>query len=265
MPPQDQSTAVVPRETLATDFAFAPVSLAPGISIVPLITLQRDLEPFELNLEDIEGQVSRAVIGDQDAYQGGSDILSAIQAQLNKLEAKRVEVKKPADDFGDMVQKLTKPLKTRLDDAKKSLNEKMLVWYRAEEKRKNDAQEAIRKQQQEEADKLAAAARAQGQESTAEAIENMVAAAPAAPAPRVGVSNYTGKTHAKRTYWNGEVHDKMEILRQVIAGVLPMSLIEISKSGLNTIATDHIKKLPAADQKDMVHLGIKITKDEKLV
>jgi hypothetical protein len=252
--------AYVPRET-----SLAPVVLAPGIAIVPLLQLQTDLEPFEANLEDIEGQIERAVIESQDAYQGGSDILSAIQTQLNKLEAKRVEVKKPADDFGTMVQKLVKPYKDRLDDAKKRLNAKMLVWYNAEEKRKKDAQEAIRKQQQEEADRLAAKAREQGQESTAAAIESMVAAAPTAPAPRVGVANYAGKTHAKRAYWNGAAHDTMEILRQIVAGNLPSHIVEFSKSGLNTIAQERIKKLPEAEQIDHVYMGIKITKDEKLV
>jgi hypothetical protein len=265
MPPQDQAVAVVPRETSALDAAYAPIPLAPGISIVPLIKLQDDLVPFETNLEDIEGQIERAAIESQDAYQGGSDILTAIQAQLNKLEAKRVEVKKPADDFGDMVQKLCNPLKTRLTEAKKRLNAKMLVWHNAEEARKKAAQDAIRKQQQEEAAALAAKAREQGQESTAAAIENMVAAAPTAPAPRVGMANYAGKTHAKRVYWGGTAHDTMEILKQIIAGNLPSHIVEFSKSGLNTIAAERIKKLPDAEQVEHVYLGIKITKDEKLV
>jgi hypothetical protein len=261
----------VPRgtsDTTAVAVARLPLpalQVAPGIAIVPLLQLQDDLEPFEHNLEDIEGQVERAEIGDQAAYQSGSDILTAIQAELNRLEAKRVEVKKPADDFGNMVQKLCNPLKDRLTEAKKSLNQKMLTWYNAEEARKKAAQDAIRKQQEAEAAALAAKAREQGQESTAAAIENMVAAAPTAPAPKVGMANYAGKTHGKRVYWNGAAHDPMEILKQIVAGNLPLHIVEFSKTGLNKVATDHIAKLPKDDQKDMVHLGIKITKDEKLV
>lgn len=264
--------AAVPRET-SENTAMVPlqpdpmaaIPLAPGISIVPLLRLQTDLEPFEVNLEDIEGQVERAVIASQESYQGGSDILSAIQGQLTGLEAKRVEVKKPADDFGAMVQKLVKPIKERLDAAKATLNGKMLTWYNAEEARKRAAQEAIRKQQEEEAARLAAAARAQGQEKTAEKIEEMVAAAPVAPAPKIGVANFTGKTHGKRTYWLGDVQDPMEICRKVVSGDLPIHVVEFSKSGMNAAATKHIESLPEADRKEMVYHGIKITKSEKLV
>lgn len=266
---QSQDATDVSRGTSATvvpkPAPLPPIALGPGILILPLLQLQADLEPFEVNVINIEGQVERAVIDGQEKYQGGSDVLSAIQSQLNQIEAKRVEAKKPADDYGKMVQKLATPLQARLNEAKATLNSKMLVWYNAEEARKRAAQEVIRKQQQEEADRLAAAARAQGQESTAVAIEEMVAAAPVAPPPKVGVTNYAGKTHGKRVYWNGQVHDQMEILRQVVAGKLPISIVEISKSGMNAVATEHIKKLPEAEQVEQVYLGIKITKDEKLV
>lgn len=256
-----RGTSVVP----AKPEPLLPVALGPGILILPLLQLQADLEPFEAAVLNIEGQVARAVIATQENYQGGSDVLSAIQSQLNQIEAKRVEVKKPADDYGKMVQKLATPLQGRLNEAKNSLQLKMLAWYNAEEARKKAAQEVIRKQQQEEADRLAAAARANNQESTAVAIEQMVAAAPVAPAPKVGISNYAGKTHGKRTYWNGAVHDHMEILKQIVAGKLPIHLSEISKAGMNQVATDYIKKLPEAEQVEQVYLGIKITKDEKLV
>lgn len=265
----NQAAEIVPRGSSSTDLSPAvPVLLAPGIAIIPLYQLQDDLVPFDAALEDIEGQVSRAAIASQDAYQGGSDILSAIQIQLNTLEAKRVEVKKPADDFGEMVQKLTKPIKARLEEAKKTLTAKMLVWRNAEEARARAAQEVIRKQQADEAARLAAQAREQGNETTAARIEEMVAAASTAPAPRVGYANYTGKTHGKRVYWNGEVVEPMVALKAILDGKIPISAIEWNKSSLNKIADDMAKKWPEGEQRDVVHntvyLGIKITKDEKL-
>lgn len=269
----NQAVSDVPRETSeSTTLVVAaaaplalPVLLAPGISITPLVQLQADLQPLETNLEDIEGQVSRAVIETQERYQGGSDILSSIQAQLNQLEALRVAAKKPADDFGNMVQKLANPLKARLTEAKQSLERKMLVWRNAEEARVKAAQDAIRKQQEDEAKKLADAARAQGQDKIADKIEEMVATAPVAPAPRVGHMNVSGKMHAKRTYWLGDPQDAMEILRQIVAGKLPPHIVEFSKSGLNEQAKKYIETLPEADRKDQVYLGIKITKSDKLV
>lgn len=259
--PAAHGTAVVP--------ATAPILVAPGISIIPLYQLQDDLEPIEANLQDIEGQVERAAIASQDAYQGGSDILSAIQLQLNTLEAKRVEAKKPADDYGKLVQKIATPLKERLDAAKKTLTAKMLVWHNAEAARLRAAQETIRKQQQEEAERLAAKAREQGNEKTAERIEEMVAASPTAPTPRVGIANYTGKTHGSRVYWNGEVVEPMVVLRAILDGKIPISAIEFNKSSLNKVADDMAKKWPEGPERDVVHntvyLGIKITKDEKLV
>jgi hypothetical protein len=269
----NQASADVPRGTSDSTAVVAavaaplalPVLLAPGISIVPLIQLQADLEPVETNLEDVEGQVERAKIETQDNYQGGSDILSAIQAQLTLLEDLRTTAKKPADDFGAMVQKLCNPLKLRLTTAKQSLEGKMLAWRNAEEARQKAAADLVRKQQEDEARKLADAARAQGQTKVADKIEEMVAAAPVAPAPRVGHVNYSGKTHAKRTYWLGEAQDGMEILRQIVAGKLPMHIVEFSKSGMNEQAKKYIDSLPEADRKEQVYLGIKITKSDKLV
>jgi hypothetical protein len=269
----NQAPADVPRGTSDSTAVVAavaaplalPVLLAPGISITPLIQLQADLEPVEVNIENLEGQVERAKIETQDAYQGGSDILSATQAQLNLLEELRVAAKKPADDFGTMVQKLCNPLKLRLTTLKQSLESKMLVWHNAEQARQKAAADLVRKQQEDEAKKLADAARAQGQDKVADKIEQMVAAAPVAPAPRVGHTNYSGKTHAKRTYWLGEVQDQMEILRQIVAGKLPPHVVEFSKSGLNEQAKKHIDSLPEAERVEMVYLGIKISKSDKLV
>jgi hypothetical protein len=264
MPAQDQM-ALVPRETSALDAALAPIQVAPGISIVPLLKLQSDLEPFDANAENIEGQVSRAEIASLEHYQGGSDILSAIQAQLVQIEALRVATKKPADDYGKLVQKLVTPVLGRLQEAKNTLQLKMLKWRNEEEARQRAAQEAIRKQQQEEADRVAAELRAKGNDKAADQIEEMVASAPTAPAPKISVPNYTGKTHGKRTYWLGDVQDPMEICRRVVSGELPIHVIEFSKSGMNAVATKLMESIPEAERTERVHLGIKISKSEKLV
>jgi hypothetical protein len=267
MPPQEQ--AVVPRETpepmALVPLGLEPVCLAPGILIAPLIKLQGDLEPYDANAENIEGQVSRAEISSLDQYQGGSDILTAIQAQLTQIEKLRVDTKKPADDYGKMVQKLVTPILGRLQEAKNTLQLKMLKWRNEEEARQRAAQDAIRKQQEEEARKLADAARAKGNEKAAEKIEEMVAAAPTAPAPKISVPNYAGKTHGKRVYWLGDVQDPMEICRRVVSGELPIHVVEFSKSGMNAVATKLMESIPEAERTERLHLGIKITKSEKLV
>lgn len=255
------TSAVVPLEPAP----LPPIAIGPGMLIIPLLQLQDDMQPFEANVEDVEGQCERAVITTQDHYQGGSDILSAIQGQLTQIEDKRATAKKPADDYGKMVQNLTVPLKIRLEAAKKLLTGKMLVWRNAEEARQKAAQDAIRKQQQEEADRIAAEARARGNEKAAVAVETMMAAAPVAPAPKIGVPNTFGRTQSKRTYWLGDAQDNMEILRNIVAGKLPIHLVEFSKAGMNSVADSHIKTLPLDEQKDMLHLGIKITKSDKLV
>lgn len=265
-----EAVSGVPRGTPESNLPavlapMEPVLLAPGITISPLIRLQDELEPFDANAENIEGQVSRAEIATLESYQAGSDILSAIQAQLNQLEKLRTDAKKPADDYGKMVQKLVLPLRDRLEGAKHALNGKMLRWRNEEDARQRKAQEEIRRQQQEEADRLAAEQRAKGNEKAAEQIEEMAAAAPTAPAPKISAPNYAGKTHAKRVYWLGDVQDPMEIVRKVASGDLPIHLIEFSKSGMNSVATKLMESIPEAERTERVHLGIKITKSEKLV
>lgn len=270
-PPIDGSTATPaeqPRDPGRAAPARVPpqqVMLAPGISILPLIQLQDSLEPFETNASDVEGQAARAEITDQASYQAGSDLLTAIQGQLRDLEAARTAAKKPADDYGKMVQKLVLPIQDRFNAAKSALSGKMLRWRTAEEARQRAAQEEIRRQQEAEANRLAEEARAKGNESTAEKIEEMMAAAPAAPAPRVGHANAYGRTTQKRVFWNGSAHDPMLILKNVVAGNLPLSLVEFSKSGMNAVAKKHIESLPENERKDTVHLGIKIEKSETLV
>lgn len=264
------SVSDVPRGTsestaLQPVAPMQPVLLAPGITIAPLIKLQDDLLPYEDNIENIEGQAQRAEVSSQESYQAASDVLSAIQAQVSQLEKLRVDAKKPADDYGKLVQRLVVPLQERLNSAKQTFNQKMLRWRNEEEARQRAAQEAIRKQQEEAAAKLAEEQRAKGNEQAAQQIEEMQAAAPTAPTPRVGHANYAGKTHAKRTYWLGDVQDPMEIIRQVAAGKLPLHVVEFSKSGLNAVATKHIESLPEAERQDMVYLGVRITKSEKLV
>lgn len=243
----------------------APVTVAPEISITPLLAVQIEIASFNINAEDVEGQCERAEITSIQSYQAGSDLLTSINAQLKLAEALRVRLKKPADDYGKLIQQLFKPLEERFTAAKSALNAKMLRWHNAEEARQRAAQEAIRKQQQEEADRLAAQARAQGNEKTAEAIETMVAAAPKAPTPKIGAPNVYGRTTQKRVYWNGSSHDPMEILRQVLAGALPAHLVEFSPSAMNAEAKKYIESLPESERKDRIHLGIKITKEEKLV
>lgn len=256
--------AVVPLESTA-------ITIAPGIAIVPLIDLQSALEAFEAAADDVAGQVDRANITDATTYQFGSDILSAIQIQLNNLETKRVEVKKPADDYGKMVQKLVTPVDARFKAAKMILSGKMLAWRNAEEARMRAAQEEIRKQQEAEAKKLADAAREKGMDKTADKIEEMMAAAPVAPAPKVGAPNFVGKTQSKRTYWNGEAAQPFTILRAILDGTVPISVIEFNKSSLNKIASDHAARL-TQEERDGIPaegvitvLGIRVTKDEKLV
>lgn len=253
------------RQVALLDAATMPVLLAPGITIAPLVKLQGDLEPFDVALENVEGQAERAEISSQDSYQAGSDLMSAIAGQVKLLEELRVAAKKPADDYGKLVQKLIVPLQERFQAARGTLNTKMLRWRNAEEARQRAAQEVIRKQQEEEARRLADAAREQGNEKAAEKIEEMAAAAPTAPAPRIGHANVYGRTQAKRVYWNGAAQDPMAILRAVVEGKLPIHIVEFSKSGMNEQAKKHIESLPEAERVEQVFLGIKITKDEKLV
>jgi hypothetical protein len=244
----------MPKAQLVTTDA---VPLSTGISILPALALVPQLEPFKAVATNLEAQAERAVIDSEDAWQRGSNFLSVCTDNWEQMEDLRKAVKGPIDDYAAFIQALFKPIQSRIAAAKQSVSGRMLTFQRAEEAQRRAAAEAVRKANEEAALRLAAAAEESGDVSTAAAIMDVAVMAPwPHPAARLGGTNTFGKSTGVAKRWTASVEAPMQLLAAIIAGHIPMSVIEWKQAELNKVAT-------ALKVQKSVH-GLKIFQTESL-
>lgn len=225
---------VLPKVTLSHEGEMA---LDTGISVLPALRLVPQLEPFKVAATELEAQSDRAVINSVDKYQTGSEFLSFCAMNWDQLEALRVSVKRPIDDYAKFIQSLFVPLQNRFTAAKKSVADKMLVFKQAEDARAAAEQERIRKANEEAALKLAAESEARGDTAGASALLDVATMMPApVVAPRLGGRNSMGRSTGTTKRWVGSVENPMVTLKAIIDGKVPISIIEWKQAELNKIA-----------------------------
>lgn len=214
------------------------VPLTTGISVLPALALVPQLEPFRKAVENLEAQAIRALIDSEAAYQKGSDFETVCSDNWTQLETLRKATKGPIDDYGKFVQSLFVPLQTRFADTKSIVNAKRLAWFKAEQKRQEDAAEAVRKANEEAAQKLAEQAEKSGDTAGAEAILEVATMAPTLrPTMRVGGRNTFGKSDSLAKRWTASVENPMEVLKAILEGKVPISVIDWKQVEFNKIAS----------------------------
>lgn len=227
--------STIPKVSLDTTNALA---LSDSVSILPALRLVPQLEPFKPVATSLEAQAERAVITSEEAWQRGSEFLSVCTQYWDQLEDFRKAVKGPIDDYGKFIQSIFVPLQQRIKKARDSVNAKMLAFHVAEENRRKREAEEQRKRNEEAALKLAEQQAAAGDAAGADAILEVATALPVPQsAPRLGGTNTFGKSTGVTKRWVGTVAEPMEVLKAILAGHVPMSVIgEWSQSELNRIA-----------------------------
>lgn len=213
--------------------------LSDTVSVLPILKLVPQLEPFKTAVEKLEAQAERAAISSEETYQKGSEFLSICQQNWDQMETLRKTVKRPIDDYAKLIQSIFVPIQQRFTTAKQTVSAKMLRFHQAEENRRAAEAEAVRKRNEEAALKLADEAEKTGDTAGAAAILDVATSMPVPrAAPRIGVTNSLGKSTNVTKRWIGSVAEPMEILKAIIAGHVPMSVIgEWSQSELNRIAS----------------------------
>lgn len=214
------------------------VPLSTGISVLPALALIPQLQPFKKAVENLEAQAQRALIDSEAAYQKGSDFETICKDNWDQLEALRKATKGPIDDYGKFVQALFVPLQLRFMTVKITVNQKRLAWFKAEQKRQQDAEEVIRKANEEAAQKLAEQAEKAGDTASAAAILEVATMAPMPqPTMRVGGRNSFGKSDSLAKRWTASVENPMEVLKAILEGKVPISVIDWKQVELNKIAS----------------------------
>lgn len=225
---------VLPKVTLSHE---GEMTLGTGVSVLPALRLVPQLEPFKGAATELEAQASQAVINSVEKYQTGSEFLSFCAMNWDQLEALRVSVKKPIDDYGKFIQSLFVPLQNRFTEAKKLVAGRMLVFKQAEDARAAAEQERVRKANEEAALKLAEEAQSKGDTGGAHALLEVATMLPApVVAPRLGGRNSMGFSTGTTKRWVGSVENPMVLLKAIIDGKVPISILEWRQAELNKIA-----------------------------
>lgn len=234
------------------------LTVATGISILPVLSLAPTLVPFENAAAELEDQLSRAVIDSDEAYAKGSEFLSLCAHMGGQLETLRKSVKGPIDDYGKLIQTMFLPKLERFKAAGKTMSERMLAYHQAAEARRREAEEKTRRAQEEAALALAAEQEAKGDTAGAGAILEAATVQPATRAPprKIGGSNSMGRSTHVAVSWEGRVAEPMVTLKAIIDGKLPITILEWRHAELNRIARDV--------GVEGVHSGIKVSKVEGL-
>ena len=211
-----------------------------GISILPVLELDPQLKPFRDAAINVTAQAERAVIDSEKAWQKGTDFLTVCTEQWDQLEALRKAMKGPVDDYGKFIQSLFVPLQARFATAKTTVSERMRLFLKAEEAKRAAAAAAVQKANEEAAAKLAEEAEKRGDTAGADAILQVATMAPVAAAPlRLGGTNSYGRSTNTVKRWTGSVENPMDVLKAIIAGQLPISIIkEWSQVDINRIAAN---------------------------
>ena len=228
------------------------------ITLHRLEQVTHSLERLVPNVLQLEAAAERAKIIDEVTFNKGSTFCSSCDDQWEQIEALRVAVKKPLDDYIKLVQGIFTPMQRRLVTARDKVKALMTTFYRAEEARKKAEGDALRRQQEEQAQQIAAQHEAAGNTDVAQAVLD---AAVSAPAPSIQVTlgqerNALGEKTQVRRAWKGAVADREALLRAILEGKVPWVVIEFKQAELNTVARQ-------VQAEGVIH-GIKVTHEADL-
>lgn len=229
----DKAIAVVPSIEGPLE---ATIHLSMGISLIDPLLLIPHLQGHRDVADSLFEQEKRAVIDSQDAYDRGTEFLSACALHWNKIEELRKQAKVPVDQLGEFIQEQTTPWQRRLDGAKKSITAKMVAFNTKRRQEREAADKLVRDAQEQAALKLAQEQEAKGNTAIAGAIlEAATVERPVARATPAGTNSFGRSTGSSFT-WKGSAAEPMTILGGIIAGKIPISVLEFKDGELNKVA-----------------------------
>jgi len=200
-------------------------------------TIPTDVQEKATAAESALGQARALSVTDETTYEEGGAFIRAMKDHKKKLNDERMELTRPLDKAKKTLMDWFNPHITNLDKAIKELDQKMVGYYREQERKRLKAEaEAAEKarKERERLEKRAAKAEEKGQEEKAEALrqeQEFVQHEPTAPAPVKQTANST-----MRTTYAAQVADKLTLLEAVVDGTLSMELITVNMTALNAIA-----------------------------
>lgn len=182
-------------------------------------------------------RASALVVSDQAGYESAGEYIAGLKATAKQLEAERTELVGPLNAVVKKINAKFKPHADAIEKAIRTVNDKMVTWFRAEEQ-KRLAQEAIdaekARKEKEKLEKQAATATAKGQVEKAAVLEQraeMVNTNPIAPV----TERQTAQTTMVTTY-SAQVFDKLSLIEAVAKGLVSMETLDCNMTVLNGLA-----------------------------
>lgn len=205
------------------------------------------------------------LIDSPDTNQMAGEELASIKGKLNKLDALRKSITKPMDDAKAAVMDLFRAPVATLQDAERTIKNKMLAYTSEQERiaeQRRRAAEAVAQQErdrlaaeaaeterlaQEEAAKLLESADGPANEETVQQAQAVMqqaqetaaalrSSAAVMTAPIVSDAPSRASGTAVKEVWKATVDDKLKLIQHVAANPHLVNLLDINQTALNQMA-----------------------------
>lgn len=205
-----------------------------------------DITEFEETAAKLQEQADRAKIVDKETYAKGGDLIAITRRQAAKADELRKKLGTPFFQMHKFINGAFKPVETKFDAIRATVEKKMLVWKRAEDKR-------LRAEAEEKARRIEEEALEQATDDNELNEENLEAAIVAAQRTieqgKVGVArgNYGSSTGSTKKYRTEvmNLHNFLTALPAMVdelTGIELAEIVELRKSGLNKLAQLMLKR-----------------------
>lgn len=196
-----------------------------------------EVKPLIDNAENLEAQVARAEITNDEILAQAGDLYKIINSQLKKTEEARKSLVDPLNKHVKWINTQFKPVTDKIKVIKGNLKDKMDAFVAEKTRIARELAEAERKAAEEEALKRAEELEKQGDKAAAENVVDAAASLPqTAPKGNIARGSY-GSSTSSRSDWRAECVDLKEMCAAIGRGELPTDFVTVNQVKLNALAT----------------------------
>ena len=202
------------------------------------IVVVESVQPLQKSADNLKQQVERAVIESNENQATAGDLMKLINNQINKQEEVRTALVKPLNDHVKFINDQFRPHMTILTNAKGALKLKMDAWAASETKRMRAEAAEKQKAAEEELLKRAIQNEENGNTEGAEALMDVAeTVTKQAPVKTPIARGNLGSSVSTRSTWHYEIVNKLEFIKAVAEGKLPLDAVLPNDKFLKDLAT----------------------------
>ena len=180
-------------------------------------------------------RVEQFPIEDDEQYAGAGTLLKSIKTSGAALDTKRKSITGPLDRVKKDIMDLFRPVVDAHAQAEKLLKNKMLGYQEEVERKQREEQAAANERARKEREKLEARAdkhEQAGREEKAAALREEADLNSAPPVP-TAIATPRAAGVSTRGVWKAELLDKMDLVKAVAEGRVPLKALDVNMTFLN--------------------------------